>query len=150
MGLLVDGVWTDDSQDKARFQGGRFNRPRTRYHNWITPDGSPGPEGEGGFPAESGRYHLYVATGCPWAHRAIIFRRLKELEGTISMSTVSWHMGEAGWDFDRSKGSSGDELNGKGRLSEIYLLADPRYTGRVSVPGLSDKKRRNIADNAPS
>jgi putative glutathione S-transferase len=150
MGLLIDGVWVDDSQDKARFQNGRFVRPRTRYHNWVTPDGSPGPEGEGGFPAEAGRYHLYVSPACPWAHRTIIFRRLKELEGVISMSTVSWHMGDQGWDFDRSKGSSGDELNGKSKLSEIYVLADPKYTGRVSVPVLWDKKRRTIVNNESS
>ena len=150
MGLLVDGVWVDDSHDKGRIQGGRFNRPRTRYHNWVTPDGSPGPEGEGGFPAENGRYHLYVSTGCPWAHRTIIFRKLKQLEGAISMSTVSWHMGDAGWDFDRSKGSSGDEVNGKSKMSEIYVLADPRYTGRVSVPVLWDKKRRTIVNNESS
>jgi putative glutathione S-transferase len=150
MGLLVDGVWVDDSQDKALFQDGRFVRPRTRYHNWVTPDGSAGPEGEGGFPAEAGRYHLYVSPACPWAHRTIIFRRLKELEGAISMSTVSWHMGDQGWDFDRSKGSSGDEVNGKSKLSDIYLLADPRYTGRVSVPVLWDKKRRAIVNNESS
>jgi glutathionyl-hydroquinone reductase len=150
MGLLIDGVWQDDSQDKARFQSGRFVRPRTRYHNWVTPDGNPGPEGEGGFPAESGRYHLYVAAGCPWAHRAIIFRRLKELEGTISMSVVSWHMGDEGWNFDRSKGSTGDDVNGTSKLSEVYLLADPRYTGRVSVPVLWDKKRKTIVNNESS
>jgi glutathionyl-hydroquinone reductase len=150
MGLLIDGVWVDDSQDKARFQNGRFVRPRTRYHNWITPDGGPGPEGEGGFQAEAGRYHLYASLACPWAHRTIIFRKLKDLEGVISMSTVSWHMGEQGWDFDRSKGSSGDGLNGKSKLQEIYLLADPKYTGRVSVPVLWDKKRRTIVNNESS
>jgi putative glutathione S-transferase len=150
MGLLVDGVWVDDSHDKARFQGGRFVRPRTRYHNYITPDGSPGPEGEGGFAAEQGRYHLYASLACPWAHRTIIFRRLKQLEGVISMSIVSWYMGEEGWTFDRNGGSSGDEINGKSKLSEIYLLADPRYTGRVSVPVLWDKQRRAIVNNESS
>ena len=150
MGLLVEGIWRDDSYDKARIQGGRFNRPRTRFHNWITPDGSAGPEGEGGFPAEAGRYHLYVSTGCPWAHRTIIFRKLKQLEGAISMSVVSWHMGDGGWDFDRTRGSTGDEVNGKSKLSEIYVLADPHYTGRVSVPVLWDKKRRAIVNNESS
>jgi glutathionyl-hydroquinone reductase len=150
MGLLVDGVWRDDSYDKTRIQGGRFNRPRTRYHNWVTPDGSPGPEGEGGFPAEAGRYHLYVSPACPWAHRAIIFRRLKEFEGAISMSTVGWHMGDQGWTFERSEGSSGDAVNGTSKLSEIYVLADPHYSGRVSVPVLWDKKRRAIVNNESS
>jgi glutathionyl-hydroquinone reductase len=150
MGLLVDGVWQDDSQDKNRIQGGRFVRPQARYRNFVTPDGSPGPTGEGGFAAEAGRYHLYVSPACPWAHRAIIFRRLKELEGVVSMSTVSWLMGEFGWNFDRSLGSGGDEVNGKSKMSEIYLLADPHYSGRVSVPVLWDKKRRTIVNNESS
>lgn len=147
MGLLINGVWVDDSHDKARFQHGRFVRPRTRFHNWITPDGSPGPEGEGGFAAEPGRYHLYVSPACPWAHRTIIFRRLKELEGVISISTVAWFLGEHGWTFDTALGSSGDDVNGKSRLADIYLLADPHYTGRVTVPVLWDKKRRTIVNN---
>ncbi|HTS41607.1 MAG TPA: glutathione S-transferase family protein [Xanthobacteraceae bacterium] len=150
MGLLIDGVWRDDSYDKARFQNGRFVRPATRYRNFVTSDGSPGPSGEGGFPAEKGRYHLYVSYACPWAHRTIIFRRLKELEGTVSMSVVSWHMGDQGWTFDRGEGSSGDEVNGKAKLSEIYLLADERYTGRVSVPVLWDKQRKTIVNNESS
>ena len=150
MGLLVDGVWQDDSYDKNRIQGGRFNRPQARYRNFVTSDGSPGPTGEGGFPAEAGRYHLYVSPACPWAHRTIIFRRLKELEGAVSMSSVSWHMGEFGWTFDRAEGSSGDEVNGKDKMSEIYLLADARYTGRVSVPVLWDKKRGAIVNNESS
>jgi glutathionyl-hydroquinone reductase len=150
MGLLVDGVWLDDSHDKNRMQNGRFNRPTTRYRNFVTADGSPGPTGEGGFPAEAGRYHLYVSPACPWAHRTIIFRRLKELEGAISMSTVSWHMGDQGWNFDRNEGSSGDDVNGKSKMSEIYLLADPRYTGRCSVPVLWDKKCRTIVSNESS
>ena len=91
MGLLVDGVWRDDSFDKARIAGGRFNRPTTKFRNWVTPDGSPGPSGEGGFAAETGRYHLYVSLACPWAHRTIIFRHLKRLENVISISVTSWH-----------------------------------------------------------
>ena len=150
MGLLVDGVWVDDSHDKNRIQNGRFNRPTTRYRNFVTPDGSPGQTGEGGFPAEAGRYHLYVSSACPWAHRTIIFRRLKQLEGAISMSTVGWHMSDQGWTFNRDEGSSGDAINGKSKLSEIYLLADPRYSGRVSVPVLWDKKRRTIVSNESS
>lgn len=150
MGLLVEGEWRDDSFDKARFQDGRFVRPATRYRNWITPDGSPGPSGEGGFPAEAGRYHLYVSLACPWAHRTIIMRRLMELENVISMSITSWLMGENGWTFDKETGSSGDAVNGAQRLSEIYLAADPRYTGRVSVPVLWDKTRRTIVNNESS
>ena len=150
MGLLVDGVWRDDSFDKARMEGGRFNRPTTKFRNWVTPDGSPGPSGEGGFPAEAGRYHLYVSLACPWAHRTIIFRHLKRLENVISMSVTSWHMGENGWTFDTEEGSSGDPVNGAQKLSEIYLLADAKYTGRVTVPVLWDKKRKpSSATNRP-
>ena len=86
MGLLVDGVWQDDSQDKSRIQGGRFVRPQARYRNFVTPDGSPGPTGEGGFAAESGRYHLYVSLACPWAHRTLILRKLKKLDDVISVA----------------------------------------------------------------
>jgi putative glutathione S-transferase len=150
MGLLVDGVWRDDSYDKTRMQDGRFNRPTTKYRNWITPDGSPGPSGEGGFAAESGRYHLYVSLACPWAHRTVIYRRLKALESVVSMSTTSWHMGEDGWTFDKETGSSGDSVNGTQKLQEIYLRADPKYTGRVSVPVLWDKKRNTIVNNESS
>jgi glutathionyl-hydroquinone reductase len=150
MGLLVDGEWRDDSFDTGRIEGGRFKRPTTKFRNWITPDGSPGPSGEGGFPPESGRYHLYVSLACPWAHRTIIFRQLKQLTSIVSMSVTSWHMGENGWTFDTTEGSSGDGVNGKARMSEIYLLADPKYTGRVSVPVLWDKKRKTIVSNESS
>jgi putative glutathione S-transferase len=150
MGLLVEGVWRDDSHDAARMKDGRFNRPTTKFRNWITPDGSPGPSGIGDFPAEAGRYHLYVSLACPWAHRTIIFRQLKQLTGIVSMSVTSWHMGENGWTFDTAEGSSGDAVNGKQRMSEIYLVADPKYTGRVSVPVLWDKKRKTIVSNESS
>jgi len=150
MGLLVDGIWRDDSYDKTRMQDGRFVRPTTRYHNFVTANGSPGPSGDGGFAAEKDRYHLYVSLACPWAHRTIILRRLKELERVVSMSIVSWHMGDEGWTFDRNEGSNGDEVNGRSKLSEIYLLANPRYTGRVSVPILWDKQRRTIVNNESS
>ena len=147
MGLLVDGVW---QQDGSRTKDGHFVRPTTRYRNWVTPDGSAGPSGEDGFKAESGRYHLYVSLSCPWAHRTVIFRKLKGLENVVSMSTVSPDMLQDGWTFDKATGSSGDEVNGKSKLSEVYLLADPKFTGRVSVPVLWDKKRKTIANNESS
>jgi putative glutathione S-transferase len=150
MGLLVDGVWRDDSFDTARMQDGRFNRPSTKYRNWITPDGSPGPSGEGGFAAEPGRYHLYVSLACPWAHRTVIYRRLKELESAVSMSITSWLMGEQGWTFDKATGSTGDDVNGAQKMQDIYLQANPTYTGRVSVPVLWDKKRGTIVSNESS
>ncbi|MGB8040408.1 MAG: glutathione S-transferase family protein, partial [Pseudolabrys sp.] len=147
MGLLVDGVWQDDV---SRTKDGHFVRPTTLFRNWVTPDASPGPSGEGGFAAEPGRYHLYVSLACPWAHRTIIFRKIKALENVISLSAVSPNMGREGWTFNKSEGSTGDDVNGKNKLSEVYLLANPRYSGRVSVPVLWDKKRETIVNNESS
>ena len=144
MGQLVDGVWQDDTE---QHKDGRFVRPATKVRNWVTPDGAPGPTGEGGFAAEPGRYHLYVSLACPWASRTIIFRKLKKLEDIISMSVVSWHMGKDGWTFDKSEGSTGDAVNGTQKLSEIYVAADPQFTGRVTVPVLWDKQRKTIVNN---
>jgi putative glutathione S-transferase len=146
VGLLVDGVWKDQWYDTAS-TGGRFARQDSLFRNWITPDGSPGPSGEGGFPAEPGRYHLYVSLACPWAHRTLIFRKLKRLEEAISVSIVDPLMGPDGWRFGETEGAIADTVNGTARLSEVYLIADPRYTGRVTVPVLWDKKRRTIVNN---
>ena len=104
MGLLVDGKWTDRGYDN-RITGGRYVRQESRFRNWITSDGNPGPSGEGGFKAEPGRYHLYVSLACPWAHRALIFRGLKRLENAISLSVVHWLMGKEGWTFDEGPAS---------------------------------------------
>jgi putative glutathione S-transferase len=131
-------------------EAGRYNRATTSFRNWITPDGSAGPSGEGGFAAEAGRYHLYVSLACPWAHRTIIFRHLKRLESVISMSVTSWNMLERGWTFETSAGSSGDSVNGKETVPDIYVLANPKYTGRASVPVLWDKKRKTIVNNESS
>jgi glutathionyl-hydroquinone reductase len=143
--LLVDGVWRDQWYDTAS-TGGRFVRTTTRFRNWVTVDGSPGSSGEGGFAAERGRYHLYVSLACPWAHRTLIFRKLKGLDDVISVSVVEPLMGSEGWVFGRS-GATTDTVNGKSKLSEIYLLADPRFTGRVTVPVLWDRKQRTIVNN---
>jgi putative glutathione S-transferase len=147
MGLLVDGVW---QEDVTRTENGRFVRPVTRFHNWVTADGGAGPSGEGGFAAARGRYHLYVSLACPWAHRALIFRKLKKLEDVIAVSVVSPLMREKGWTFEPSEGSSGDALNGKRTLAEIYLLADPHFSGRVTVPVLWDGERKTIVNNESS
>jgi putative glutathione S-transferase len=143
-GVFVDGVWQSEWYDTSA-SGGRFVPTAPVYRNWVTPDGSAGPSGKDGFAAERGRYHLYVSLACPFAHRTIIFRKLKRLEDVISLSLVEPVMGEQGWEF--GAGATADALNGKRRLGEIYLLADPRYTGRVSVPVLWDKKRRTIVNN---
>jgi putative glutathione S-transferase len=147
MGLLVDGVWR---QDGDRTKDGHYIRANAGFRNWVTSDGAPGPSGEGGFPAEAGRYHLYVSLACPWAHRTVIFRALKGLENVVSLSVVSPDMLQNGWTFNQDEGSTGDDVNGKSKLSEIYLLADPRYSGRVSVPVLWDKERKTIVNNESS
>ena len=146
MGLLVDGVWRDE-QHAERAPSGRFVRPATRFRNWVTEDGSAGPTGEGGFPAARGRYHLYVALACPWAHRTVIMRELKGLNDVVSLSVVEPLYGPHGWRFGTSPGTIPDTVNGASELMEIYLRADPRYSGRVSVPALWDKERRTIVNN---
>ncbi len=99
MGLLIDGVWHDQWYDTAA-TGGRFQRQASRFRNFITADGAPGASGEGGFPAATGRYHLYVSLACPWAHRTLIMRALKKLDAVISVSVVDPFMGSEGWTFD--------------------------------------------------
>ena len=143
-GEMIDGVWHTRFHD-TKSTGGRFKRTEPKFRNWVTPDGSAGPSGSGGFAAVRGRYHLYVSLACPWAHRTIVFRKLKRLEDVISMDVVEPMMGDEGWQFGPDAGR--DTLNGKARLHEIYRLADPRYTGRVSVPVLWDREQRTIVSN---
>jgi putative glutathione S-transferase len=147
MGLLVDGAW---QEDVSRTKDGRFIRPSSSFRNLVTADGSAGPSGKDGFPAEAGRYHLYIALACPWAHRTLIFRKLKKLDHLISVSNAEPLYGNTGWEFGTARGGTLDAVNGKATLAEIYLLADPHYTGRVSVPVLWDKKRRTIVNNESS
>ena len=146
MGLLVDGVWQDQWYD-TRSTGGRFERKPSAFRNWVTPDGSPGPSGSGGFKAEAGRYHLYVSLACPWAHRTLIVRALKGLEGAISVAVVDPHMGVEGWVFGDTPGATPDPIHGAARLYEVYRAADAHYTGRVTVPVLWDRLRGTIVSN---
>ena len=152
MGLLVDGTWQDDTGKEfgSRSKDGHFVRTATTFRNFVTADGSPGPTGKGGFPAEPGRYHLYVSLACPWAHRTLIFRKLKKLEAAISLSVMAALLSRKGWEFGTEPGATLDTVNGKSTLAEIYLLADPRYNGRASVPVLWDKKQRTIVSNESS
>lgn len=153
MGRLIDGVWHDDWYD-TKSQGGRFVRESPKFRHWVTPDGAPGPHGAGGFPAASGRYHLYVSLACPWAHRTLIFRRLKGLEEAIGVSVTHPYMLGNGWeyaaetsdDLHRFEGT-GDPVNGCRYHHQLYTMADPYYTGRVTVPVLWDKERRTIVSN---
>lgn len=149
MGLLVNGLWKDQWYDTAK-TGGHFVRKDAQFRNWVTPDGSPGPTGSDGFKAESGRYHLYVSYACPWAHRTLIFRLLKELEAHISVSVVHWFMGDHGWTFNEGEGVITDPIFDAKFAYEIYTHADPNYTGRVTVPILWDKQTQTIVNNESS
>ncbi|MEM1314669.1 MAG: glutathione S-transferase family protein [Pseudomonadota bacterium] len=153
MGLLVDGVWKTEKQF-ADENDGAFKRPDAGWRSWVTADGSAGPSGEGGFKAESGRYHLYVSLACPWAHRALIFRALKGLQDHIDVSVVHTDMLADGWTFEDQDagafGRTGDRLLGKALARDVYLAADAKASGRVTVPILWDKDRGTIVSNESS
>ncbi|MCB5174227.1 glutathione S-transferase family protein [Microvirga lenta] len=146
MGALVNGVWHDQPL-VSKSSDGRFIRKDSAFRNWITADGSPGPTGKGGFKAEPGRYHLYISLACPWAHRALIFRKLKGLEGMIGLSVVNWLMLENGWTFEEGPGVIQDPIQGARYLHQVYTAADPDYTGKVTVPVLWDKAQGTIVNN---
>jgi len=147
MGLLVDGKWQDKWYD-TKSSGGTFERADAKFRNWVTADGSAGPSGEGGFKAESGRYHLYVSLACPWAHRTLIFRQLKDLQDHIGVSVVHPDMLGEGWSFDQDfPAATGDTLFDLPYARDIYTRADPNFTGRVTVPILWDKERETIVSN---
>ena len=150
MGQLVDGVWHDTWYD-TKSTGGKFVRSTAGFRNWITADGSAGPTGEGGFEAEAGRYHLYVSLACPWAHRTLIFRKLKGLTDLIDISVVHPDMLSDGWTFETDDdGATGDTLYGLPFARDIYTRADPGVSGRVTVPILWDKQRQTIVSNESS
>jgi putative glutathione S-transferase len=149
MGVLIDGVWRAD-EDERRDADGRFLRPDSTFRAWITPDGAPGPTGDGGFKAEPGRYHLYVSLACPWASRALIYRKLKGLENLVTLSVTHWLMRERGWTFDPGRGVIPDTVLGARTLHEVYTAAKPDFTGRVTVPVLFDRKTRTIVNNESS
>jgi putative glutathione S-transferase len=143
MGLLVEGKWQDKWYD-TKSTGGRFVRRESQFREWVTADGSSG------FKAEPGRYHLYVSLACPWAHRTLLFRKLKKLEGMISLSIVDPLMEENGWEFSDYESSIEDSVNGSDYLHQIYTTAKPDYTGRVTVPVLWDKEKKTIVNNESS
>lgn len=149
MGLLVNGKWQDKWYD-TQANGGAFVRDQARYRNWVTASGEPGPSGEGGFMAQPGRYHLYVSLACPWAHRTLIMRKLKGLENMISLSVVNPYMGEHGWTFEACDGVIPDLSEGTRYMYQVYLRAQPDYSGRVTVPVLWDKQRNTIVNNESS
>lgn len=146
MGLLIDGNWHDQWYDTGS-TGGEFIRTEAQFRNWITPDGAPGPSGDGGFAAEAGRYHLYVSLACPWAHRTLIMRALKGLENMISVSVVNPYMAEHGWTFESGPGVVADPVFQAHYLYQVYVQAQSNYSGRVTVPVLWDLKRNTIVNN---
>jgi putative glutathione S-transferase len=149
MGSVIEGRWHTIDQSAATTDGS-FVRKGSVFRNWITADGSAGPSGKEGFKASPGRYHLYVSLACPWAHRTLIFRSLKALQGAISVSIVHWFMGDQGWSFQEGPGVVPDTVTGARYLHEIYTGSDPTYTGRVTVPVLWDKLRGEIVSNESS
>ena len=149
MGLLIEGKWEDRWYDTMDTNG-EFLREDSQFRSWITSDGSAGPNGKSGFTAEPGRYHLYVSLACPWAHRTLIFRKLKSLENIISLSIVHPHMLDQGWVFDDWKGETGDNLYGYKYLHQHYTRAKSEYSGRVTVPVLWDIHRETIVSNESS
>ena len=144
MGQLVDGVWHDIWYDTTK-SGGAFERSTAKFRNWITSDGSTE------FQAESGSYHLYVSLACPWAHRTLIFRQIKDLTAHISVDVVHPDMLSDGWTFASDwPGATGDRLFGLPFARDIYLRADPKISGRVTVPILWDKHQQTIVSNESS
>jgi putative glutathione S-transferase len=147
MGVLIDGVWRDEELPQETGREGDFRRAESRFRDRITADGASG------FKAEAGRYHLYVAHGCPWAHRTLIYRALKTLEGAITVAYAIPGLKQHGWTFANDAAfpdCTPDEVNGFQYLHQAYTASEPRYTGKVTVPTLWDKKTRRIVNNESS
>ncbi len=147
MGILINGVWTDETLAEETGSSGAFQRKESAFRDRITADGASG------FKAEAGRYHLYVAHGCPWAHRTLIYRVVKGLEEAITVSYAQPHIRAQGWTYEanaRFPECGPDTVNGFHYLHEAYSAADPAYTGKVTVPTLWDKKTRKIVNNESS
>ncbi|WP_440897067.1 glutathione S-transferase family protein [Amphibacillus sp. Q70] len=146
MGLLVEGKWYEKTDD-VKESDGRFIRQDSQFRSWVTKDGSAGPTGEAGFKAEPNRYHLYISHACPWANRTMIMRKLKGLEEMISVSVVNPIRDGRGWTFESGEGVIPDPILDADYLYQVYVHADPNYSGRVSVPVLYDLKQGKIVNN---
>ena len=140
MGQLVEGKWTADWQ-VPRGKSGEFRRGASGIRDWITADGTSD------FPAEPGRYLLYVSYACPWAHRTLLYLALKGLTDAIDVAVVDWHMTDDGWHFSDRDGATPDPISGHAYLREVYTASDRNFTGRVTVPVLWDKKTNRIVNN---
>ena len=146
MGYLKNGEWHDEWAHNDE-DSGEFERDESAFRSWITPDGSPGLTGEGGFPAEAGRYRLYISLACPWAHRANAVRHLKGLTDAIELNVVHWLMKDGGWSFRDGECVTGDPAIGAGNLHQLYSHAKPDYSGHVTVPVLWDTQTETIVNN---
>jgi glutathionyl-hydroquinone reductase len=148
VGFMIQGKWDNDAAIPSD-ERGHFIREASRFRHWITPDGGTGRSGEGGFQAEPNRYHLFVSPSCPWAHRTIIMRKLKRLEGIVSMSIADRAKTE-GWAYSQPIDEFAPCADGVFRLYQVYAATDPKYTGKVTVPTLWDRKRKRIVNNESS
>jgi putative glutathione S-transferase len=147
MGILVDGHWSEEELSTETDKAGAFQRSDSRFRDRITGDGSSG------FKAEAGRYHLYVAYNCPWAHRTLVFRALKKLESAITVSSALPAIREQGWTFARDEQfpeCSPDTVGGFRHLHQAYTTTEPHYSGKVTVPTLWDKRTRRVVNNESS
>ena len=147
MGILVDGQWRDEQLPEETGKAGEFRRSDSVFRDWITADGSSS------FKAEPGRYHLYVAHGCPWAHRTLIYRAIKKLNDAISVAYAIPGLKDQGWMYEDNPAfpdCTPDRVNGFRYLHEAYTASEPHYTGKVTVPTLWDKKTKRIVNNESS
>jgi putative glutathione S-transferase len=147
MGMLQNGMWTSETPVAPTDDTGRFQRADSGFRDWLTRDGSAGPDGQRGYRAEADRYHLYVSLACPWAHRTLVVRALKGLEMLLPVTVVGPLMGEQGWSFAAAFGGTGDPVVGAEHLHQLYTRADPGMTGKVTVPVLWDKREGRIVNN---
>ena len=149
MGQLIDGVWHDTATGEVK-KDGSFNRAPSQFQNWVTVDGTPGPTGRGGFVPEAGRYHLYVSLACPWSHRASIYLKLMGLEDAIDVSVVHPVNLSNGWEFGGFPGATEDLIGGAEYLHQVYQAADPKVSGKATIPVLWDRETATIVSNESS
>ena len=153
MGQLIAGRWLTDEElrdyETKQYQQskGRFQRGTAGFRHWITVDGEAGPSGDAGFKAEAGRYHLFAAINCPWAHRTLIYRNIKKLQDIVGLSLAAPLRNEQGWVFDKNSTRFRDRLYDLDAIHQLYVKSDPNYTGRVTVPVLWDTRLNRIVSN---
>lgn len=146
-GFLKNGEWISGDDEGFADEDGSFKRTTSEFRDWITPDGSPGPDGQDAVKAEPGRFHLYVSYACPWAHRTLITRRLKRIEEHMPVSVTHWLMRDRGWTFDEGPGVVPDPNEGAATVHELYQISDENVSGKATVPVLWDRKERRIINN---